>query len=121
MNSNQKPPSGMMSINPNDITRLVQQLQADQQKLAQDVTALSQASNQTSPGVPPCQKQQPFSYSVEIPLPAGANSRIPGTFTTSQDGPFVALAMQAAWRETQGAYAGRWLPPSSVELYIRSV
>lgn len=116
-------PSGLVPVNTADLARLVAQLQADQQKLVQDLQALQQASappQAQQPGLPACQKQQPFSYSVEIPLPAGANSRTPGTFTTSQDGPFVALALQAAWRETQGAYAGRWLPPSSEELYLRA-
>src|SRR5437660_1481279 len=97
-------------LSPQDLAQALAQLQADQQKLSTDLT-----------GLQPCSKQQPFAYSVEIPLPQGANARTPGTFTVSQDGPFVALALMAAWRETQGAYAGRWLPPSSVEMYIRSV
>jgi hypothetical protein len=106
-----------------DLANLIAQLQADNQKLTADVAAIQQATScgSSQPGLPPCTKQQPFWYSVEIPLAQGANSRTPGTFTTSQDGPFVALAMMAAWRETQGAFAGRWLPPSSEEMYIRAI
>ena len=106
-----------------DLAAMISQLQQDQSKLAADLTALQQAASgaSSSPGLPPCTKQQPFAYSVEIPLAQGANSRTPGTFTTSQDGPFVALAIMAAWRETQGAFAGRWLPPSSEEMYIRAI
>ena len=121
MNPSTPLPPGMISAA--DVTRILQQLQTDQAQLATDLDALKQASQPPSqpPGLPACQKQQTFAYSVEIPLAQGANSRTPGTFTVSQDGPFVALALQAAWRETQGAYAGRWLPPSSEEVYLRSV
>jgi hypothetical protein len=110
------------SITPNELAQMIADLQQDQKQLASDLAALQQAAAPPStPGLPACTKQQPFAYSVEIPLAQGANSRTPGTFTTSQDGPFVALAIQAAWRETQGAFAGRWLPPSSEELYIRAI
>src|SRR5262245_28920742 len=102
-----------------DIARLVAQLQADQQKLTQDLVALQRLASPNS-GLPACQKKQTFSYSVEIPLPQGTVARTPGTFTVSQDGPFVALALQAAWREKDGPFGGRWLPPSSTELYIRA-
>ena len=110
-------------LTPNDLSKMLAQIQSDQQRLAADLQTLQQASSppSTQPGLPPCSKQQPFAYSVEIPLAQGATSRTPGTFTVSQDGPFVALALMAAWRETQGTYAGRWLPPSSEELYLRSV
>jgi hypothetical protein len=70
---------------------------------------------------PPCSKKQAYSYTAEIALAQGSVARTPGTFTVSQDGPFVALAVQAAWRETSGQFAGRWLPPSSEELYIRQM
>jgi hypothetical protein len=105
-----------------DLANLIAQLQADNQKLAADVAAIQQSSSCGSqPGLPACAKQQSFFYSVEIPLAQGANSRTPGTFTTSQDGPFVALAVSAAWRETQGAFAGRWIPPSSEQVYIQAI
>jgi hypothetical protein len=110
-------------LSPTDLAQMIAQLQQDQKQLASDLTALQNAAAppSSSPGLPACTKQQPFAYSVEIPLAQGANSRTPGTFTTSQDGPFVALAIMAAWRETQGAFAGRWLPPSSEEVYIRAI
>jgi hypothetical protein len=110
-------------LSPSDLAQMIAQLQQDQKQLASDLTALQNAAAppSSSPGLPACTKQQPFAYSVEIPLAQGANSRTPGTFTTSQDGPFVALAIMAAWRETQGAFAGRWLPPSSEEVYIRAI
>jgi|SRR5579871_1145826 len=116
MNTN--PPSG---LNPKDLTAFLQQLAADQKQLADDLAALQQASAPPQPGLPPCTKQQNFSYSVEIALKQGTTARTPGTFTTSTDGPFVALAVQCAWRETKGAYAGRWLPPSSEEAWLRAM
>jgi len=116
------PPGLVPQASPADLQRLIAQLQADQQKLQADLAALQRATQPAgAPGLPACQKQQTFAYTVEIPLAQSANSRTPATFTVSQDGPFVALALQAAWRETQGAYAGRWLPPSSEELYLRAV
>ena len=121
MNPSANLPSGITTGTPADIARLVAQLQNDQAKLQQDLQALQRAASPSTPDLPACQKKQTFAYSVEIPLKQGASSRTPGTFTVSQDGPFVALALQAAWRETQGPYAGRWLPPSSEELYVRSV
>src|SRR5437870_798889 len=102
-------PQGLLSQQ--QLGQFLAQLQADQQRLQQDLAALQSAASPQQPGVPLCQKQQTFAYSVEIPLKQGANSRTPGTFTVSQDGPFVALALQAAWRETEGPYSGRWLPP----------
>jgi hypothetical protein len=111
------------ALSPTDLANLIAQLQQDNQKLTADVAALQQAAScgSSQPGLPQCSKQQAFWYSVEIPLAQGANSRTPGTFTTSQDGPFVALAVSAAWRETQGAFAGRWIPPSSEQVYIQAI
>ena len=43
-----------------------------------DVTALKNATGPGN-GLPPCTKQQPFAYSVEIPLAQGANARTPAS------------------------------------------
>jgi len=120
MNPSPNLPPGITTGSPADLARLVAQLQNDQAKLNADLLALQRATAPQTPGLPACQKRQTFAYSVEIPLKQGSTQRTPGTFSVSQDGPFVALALQAAWRETQGAYAGRWMPPSSEELYIRA-
>jgi len=114
----------LTTASPQELARIIAQLQADQQKLLADLAALQRATQPPmggAPGLPACQKQQTFAYSVEIPLRQGTSGRTPGSFSVSQDGPFVALALQAAWRETSGPFAGRWLPPSSNELWLRSV
>src|SRR5690242_5138220 len=104
-------PSGLvMPTNPQDLANTVAKLAADLAELQREV----QAQQPPQSGAPGC-KQQPYWYSVEIALQQGSVARTPGTFTVSQDGPFVAQALQAAWRETSGPTAGRWLPPSSEE------
>src|SRR5262249_22527883 len=111
-------PSGLvMPTNPQDLANTVAKLAADLAELQREVQAQQPPSQS---GARAC-KQQPYWYSVEIALQQGSVARTPGTFTVSQDGPFVAQALQAAWRETQGPTAGRWLPPSSEEMYLRAI
>src|SRR5262245_1457145 len=101
---------------PTDLVGTVNQLAADLASLQKQVQMTAPQSS-----MPPCSKKQAYSYTAELALAQGSVARTPGTFTVSQDGPFVALAVQAAWRETSGQFAGRWLPPSSEELYIRQM
>src|SRR5262245_8197739 len=93
-------PSGVTPAIPAELSELVARLQADLHKQSCDLAALRSLVPATPPQQSGGQKQQPFSYSVEIPLRAGTTARTPATFSVSQDGPFVALAVQAAWRES---------------------
>ena len=106
--------------NQSDLAQAVAKLGSDLAGLQQTVQAMS-TGGQSGGGPPACSKKQAYTYIAEIALPQGTTARTPGTFTVSQDGPFVALAVQAAWRETAGVFAGRWVPPSSTEMYIRNI
>src|SRR5215831_1545573 len=103
---------------PQDLANIVAKLACDLAELQRQVQAREMQGGGGSGH--PC-KKQPYWYTAEIALAQGSSARTPGTFTVSQDGPFVALALQAAWRETAGPTAGRWLPPSSEEMVIRAI
>ena len=105
-------------MNSADLSQTVARMSADLADLQRAVQSLMPSQ---SGGMPPCSKKQAYTYIAEIALPQGSTGRTPGSFTVSQDGPFVALAIQAAWRETTGPFAGRWLPASSTVMYIRNI
>ena len=63
-------------------------------------------------------KRVPYSYNINLTITN--TTQTPGTFTVSQDGPFLATQLLAAWRPTAGADsganagAGRWRKINSI-------
>ena len=62
-------------------------------------------------------KRVPYWANITIDIAASSTARVSGTYTVSQDGPFVATTLMAAFRPTGSSATAinRWRMPSSVE------
>lgn len=64
-------------------------------------------------------RREPFCYSMDITIPADSTVVQPGSVVITQDGPFVATGLFAAYRITDAnataAQRGKWRPVSSAD------
>lgn len=55
-----------------------------------------------------------FIATIDITIAANSTSRVEGTYSVSTDGPFVCTGIAMFFQRTTGAYAGPWVPATTV-------